>query len=226
MSVFVRRNIPIIIVFVTSLLVMLDYFLLLPPVDTATNKSWTDATVKILQNWGIILTAFALGFGAVNLFYLHTRHISRRSKAQWPFSLWLLLMIILFTGIGVAFGATSTTYSWLYNASYFALSATVYSSLGFYMTSGIFRALRARNIDAAILLITGGIALAKNAPALASAYPILVSIDSWLNAVPTTSAMRGIMIGAALGALALGLRTMMGRETGFLGRQTEAERGG
>jgi hypothetical protein len=33
------------------------------------------------------------------------------------------------------------------------------------------------------------------------------------------------MIGAALGALALGIRTMLGRETGFLGKLTEAERG-
>jgi len=33
------------------------------------------------------------------------------------------------------------------------------------------------------------------------------------------------MIGASLGAIALGVRTMIGRETGFLGRLTEAERG-
>lgn len=225
MSLLVRRRIPIALVFITALLIMMDYFITLPPLD-ANGKSWTSPAVKDLQNWGIILTAFALGFGAVNLFILHSRHISRRTPKQWPFSVWLLLMIILFTGIGVYFGATSPEYSWLYNSSYFALSATVYSSLGFYMTSGIYRALRARNIDAAILLITGGVALLKNAPAVAVSAPIVVSVNAWLNAVPTTSAMRGIMISASLGAIALGIRTMTGKETGFLGRLTEVEKGG
>jgi len=135
-------------------------------------------------------------------------------------------MIIIFTVVGISYGATSPEYSWLYNSSYFALSATVYSSLGFYMTSGIYRALRARNVDAVILLVTGGIALLRNAPAVAVNAPIVVSMDSWLNAIPTTSAMRGIMISAALGAIALGIRTMTGKETGFLGRLTEAEKEG
>lgn len=216
MSLLVRRQIPILLVFVTSLLVMVDYFLKIPG---------TGPVVKDLQNWGIILAAFALGFGAVNLFVLHTRHISRRTAGQWPFSIWLLIVLVVFTVVGVATGATSATYSWLYNASYFALSATVYSSLGFYMTSGCYRALRARNVESVLLLIVGLISLAKNAPALVVAAPIIGDMEAWLSAVPTTSAQRGIMIGAALGAIALGVRTMTGRETGFLGRLTEAERG-
>lgn len=217
MSLFVRRQIPILLVFAGSMLVMVDYFLKIPG---------TGPVVKDLQNWGIILAAFSLGFGAVNLFYLHTRHISRRTPGQWQFSIWLLLMIIVFTMVGVATGATSEAYSWLYNASYFALSATVYSSLGFYMTTGCYRALRARNAEAALLLIVGGIVLLRNAPGVAVSMPVLISMDSWLSAIPTTSAQRGIMIGAALGAIALGVRTMIGRETGFLGRLTEVERRG
>lgn len=217
MSLFVRRQIPIVIVFVTALLVMVDYFLKIPG---------TGPIVKDLQNWGIILSAFALGFGAVNLFYLHTRHISRRTAGQWPFSIWLLLMIVVFTVIGVAMGPTGPQYSWLYNASFFALSATVYSSLGFYMTTGCYRALRARNAEAALLLVVGAISLLRNAPAIAVGVPIIIPMEAWLSAIPTTSAQRGIMIGASLGAIALGVRTMIGRETGFLGRLTEAEKRG
>jgi len=217
MSLLVRRQIPILIVFVSALLVMVDYFLKIPG---------TGPVVKDLQNWGIILTAFALGFGAVNLFYLHTRHISRRTAGQWPFSIWLLLMIVVFAVIGVATGPTGPQYSWLYNASYFALNATVYSSLGFYMTTGCYRALRARNAEAALLLVVGAIALLKNAPAVAVGIPVIIPAEAWLSAIPTTSAQRGIMIGASLGAIALGVRTMIGRETGFLGRLTEAERRG
>jgi hypothetical protein len=215
----VKRTIPIVIVFLTALLLLTEYFVTIPGIDFKSAST-------LVQNWGIILSAFCLGFGAVNLFIFHGRHISRRTKGQWPFSLWLLLVIVLFTVVGVSTGATSDQYTWLYNSSYFALSATVYSSLGFYMTSGIYRALRAKNIESGLLLIVGIIALARNAPAVAAGFPTIIPWEAWLSAVPTTSAQRGIMMGASLGALALGIRTMIGRETGFLGKLTEAERGG
>ena len=216
MSIVMKKSVPILLVFITSLIFLAEYFVFPELKDVVT----------LLQNWGIILTAFTLCFGAVNMFMFHGKQVSLRAKGQWPYSLWLLMILVLFTLVGVIMGATSTSYSWLYNSSYFALSATVYSSLGFYMTSGIYRALRAKNAESALLLIVGVIVLARNAPALAAQFPILVSMDSWLSSVPTTSAQRGIMIGAALGAIALGLRTMIGRETGFLGRLTEGEKGG
>jgi hypothetical protein len=217
MSIVLKKSVPIALVFIVALIFLASYFVFADELKS---------TETMLLNWGIILTAFTLGFGAVNMFMFHGRQVSRRAKGQWPFSLWLLITLVLFTVVGVAMGATSSQYSWLYNSSYFALSATVYSSLGFYMVSGIYRALRAKNAESVLLLIVGIIELARNAPALAAGFPILVSMDSWLSSIPTTSAQRGIMIGAALGAIALGLRTMIGRETGFLGQTTEGEKGG
>ena len=225
MSVTYKKTLPVIIVFITAVLVMSDYFLVLPPVTEA-GVSWTSNTVKMLQNWGIILTAFSLGFGALNLFIFHSKHISRRTEGQWLYSLWLLIIIVLFTVVGVSLGPSSDQYNWLYNASYFALSATVYSSLGFYMTSGVYRALRLKNIESGIFLVVGLIVLAKNAPALTVYFPILSTSVAFIRDNLTTSAQRGIMIGGSLGALSLGIRTMTGRETGFLGRLTEEERGG
>ena len=225
MSSTFKKTIPIVIVLLTALAVMLDYFLVLPPLTEA-GKSWTSSTVANLQNWGIILTAFSLGFGAVNLFLFHGKHISRRTPDQWQFSLWLLIVIVIFTVIGVGFGATSDQYNWLYNASYFALSATVYSSLGFYMTSGVYRALRLRNIESGIFLVVGLIVLAKNAPALTVYFPSLATAVAFISGILTTAAQRGIMIGGSLGAISLGIRTITGRETGFLGKLTEEEKGG
>jgi len=217
MSIIYKKSVPIALVFIVSLIFLLSYF-----VFAAELKS----TETMLLNWGIILTAFTLAFGAINMFMFHGRQVSRRTKGQWPYSLWLLITLVIFTVVGVAMGASSSQYSWLYNSSYFALSATVYSSLGFYMVSGIYRALRAKNAESVLLLIVGVIELARNAPALAAGIPILIPMDSWLSSIPTTSAQRGIMIGAALGAIALGLRTMIGRETGFHGQTTEGEKGG
>lgn len=225
MSVTVRKTIPVVIVFVVSLVVMMDYFVVMPPLDVA-GKSWTSGTVKDLQNWGVILTAFTLGFGVVNLFLLHGKRIERRVPGQWVFSLWLLIVIVIFSVIGIALGPTSFQYDWLYNASYFALSATMYSSLGFYMTSGVYRALRVKNIESGIFFIVGVIVLARNAPAISVYVPILRPWGSFIADILTTSAQRGIMIGGALGAISLGIRTMTGRETGFLGRLSEEEAAG
>jgi hypothetical protein len=225
MSATLKKTVPVAIVFLTAIIVIFDYFLVIPPLTEA-GKSWTSSTVTNLQNWGIILTAFSLGFGAVNLFFFHGKHISRRTKGQWPYSLWLLLVIVVFTVVGVFFGPTSDQYNWLYNASYFALSATVYSSLGFYMTSGVYRALRIKNIESGIFLVVGLIVLAKNAPALTVYFPSLGTAVDFISGILTTAAQRGIMIGGALGAISLGVRTMTGRETGFLGKLTEEEKGG
>jgi hypothetical protein len=225
MSLTLRKNIPVVIVFVVAVIVMSDYFLVLPPVNDA-GTSWTSSAVTNFQNWGIILTAFSLGFGAVNLFFFHSKHISRRTADQWQYSLWLLIVVVIFTVIGVFLGPNSSQYNWLYNASYFALSATVYSSLGFYMTSGVYRALRIKNTESGIFLVVGLIVLAKNAPALTSYFPVLTTVVGFITGVLTTAAQRGIMIGGALGAISLGIRTMTGRETGFLGKLTEEEKGG
>jgi hypothetical protein len=226
MSVTLKKTLPVVLVFITALIVMMDYFVVLPPIDVATAKSWTSQTVTDLQNWGIILTAFSLGFGAINLFFYHSKHISRRTPNQWMYSLWLLIVVVIFTVLGVAKGPTSDQYNWLYNASYYALSATMYSSLGFYMTSGLYRALRIKNVESGIFLVVGLIVLARNAPALAVYFPVLGTWGKFISDVLTTSAQRGIMIGGALGAISLGIRTMTGRETGFLGKMTEEEKGG
>jgi hypothetical protein len=221
----VRKTVPVAIVFVIAVIVMADYFIVVPPVNDA-GTSWTSTAVTNFQNWGIILTAFSLGFGAVNLFFFHSKHISRRTPDQWQFSLWLLIVVVIFTAIGLFFGPTSDQYSWLYNASFFALSSTVYSSLGFYMTSGVYRALRVKNTESGIFLVVGLIVLAKNAPALTVYFPALTTAVSFITGILTTAAQRGIMIGGALGAISLGVRTMTGRETGFLGKLTEEELGG
>jgi len=215
LSYFVRRQLPLLILCIAALALMVDYFLKI---------AGTGAVATDLGNWGVVLAAFALGFGAVNLFYVHVRHISRRTPGQWLYSIVLLFMIVLTTCVGVFLLPTSAQYQWLYNSTLFALSATIYSSTGFFIASGCYRALRARNSESAVLLIAGLIVLLKNAPALAVGFPILVALEGWFSAVPTTSAMRAIMMGGSLGAMTLGIRTMIGRETGFLGRLTEAER--
>jgi len=214
MSLLVRRQIPIVVVFLCALLPLADFFLKIPG---------TGPALKDLQSWGVILAGFALVFGAVNLSFLHGRHVLRRTRNQWPFSASLLLAMCLYSVVGVFLKPTSTQYQWLYNTIMFPLSATVYSSLAFALTSAIYRSMRGRNLETAILVIACVIVVVRNAPLLALVVPYATEANDWLSSMVSTSAMRGIMIGASLGAIALGIRTMLGMETGFLGRATEGE---
>jgi hypothetical protein len=100
------------------------------------------------------------------------------------------------------------------------LSSTVYGSISFFIVAAAYRALRARNREAGVLLVTGLLLLLRNAPigpALLGGW--LPTTASWLLDVVTAAAYRAIMIGVALGVLAQGVRIFMGIERSYLGRE-------
>jgi hypothetical protein len=92
----------------------------------------------------------------------------------------------------------------------------MYSILAFFITSAAVRAFKARNIEAAIVLVSGTLMVMGNAPLFTNAVPIFTDISLWIRNVPNMATMRGVMIGAALGAIALAVRTLMGIERGYL----------
>ena len=118
------------------------------------------------------------------------------------------------------------------------LSATMFALLAFYIASAAFRAFRARNLDATILLTAAIIVMIARVPigemfgqSISGAFSsilgdwtqtflpeqFLSQFMNWLMDVPNTAARRAIFIGAALGAIATGLRIILGIERSHLG---------
>jgi hypothetical protein len=208
-----KRDIPLAITFLIGVIAVLEYY---------TNIQVIADTFTVIKNWGIILQAFALGLGAVNLFRVHGRRISeRRGGNDWLFSGWLLLMMIVFIIFGLWRGQfdTDPTYSWLYNAFYMPLGSTMYSSLAFYMAYGSYKVLRARNFEAGLLFITASLVILGNTPIFPAYYPGFFHIREWIMTAVVGGAYRGIRIGVGMGAVVLGIRTLLGLETGYLGRR-------
>src|SRR5208283_3037474 len=174
MPLALKRQLPLLVLSITALIIMANYFL------TVEQKT-TSAIVTILQNWSILFAAFALGYGAVNVFYIHGHHISRRTPGQWLYSLWLIVAMCIFAIVGVAFSPNSDQYSWLFNNILFPLGATIYSSLGFFATTACYRALRVRTRETAMIVAIAVIILLRNAPAVDVGVPIIVNIAQWLN---------------------------------------------
>ena len=208
-----KRDIPLAITFLVGIIAVLEYY---------TNITAIADTFTIIKNYGIVLQAFALGLGAVNLFRVHGRRITeRRGGNEWLFSGWLLLMMIVFIIFGLWRGQydTDPTYSWLYNAIYLPLGSTMYSSLAFYMAYGAYKVLRARNFEAALLFITAVLVIIGNTPIFPAYYPGFFHMREWIFTAVVGGAYRGIRIGVGMGAVVLGIRTLLGLETGYLGRR-------
>ena len=111
-------------------------------------------------------------------------------------------------------------YKWIFDYILTPLSATMFALLAFYIASAAFRAFRARNVDATILLVAACIMMLATVP-VGEQIPFfgdyLLHLKSWLMDVPNVSTRRAIFVGAALGTISTGLRILLGIERSHLG---------
>lgn len=208
-----KRDIPLAITFIVGIIAIGDYY---------TGIESVTQTFNVIKNWGIVLQGFALGLGAVNLFKVHGKRVTERKEGtDWYFSAWLLVMLVLWIVLGLVTGQyeQGAAYSWLYNAIYLPISSTMYSSLAFYMAYGAYKVLRARNFDAALLFITAVLVILGNTPMFPAMYPGFFYMREWIFGPIVSGAYRGVRIGIGIGAVVLGIKTLIGMETGYLGRR-------
>jgi hypothetical protein len=110
---------------------------------------------------------------------------------------------------------------WIYNNMTSPIGAALYSLTAFYITSAAYRVFRARNWNAAVLLITGFIVLMMLIPVGAAIFPPIVPIGEWIRSFPSSAGFRGMIIGTSLGTIGLGVRIYTGRQKEHLGIREE-----
>jgi hypothetical protein len=213
MSQIYKREMVFIVAGVVAFVMILDYFFgkNIPGISGAGNLSST------LQTWALIIQLMAIGLGAINLIQVHYRQISRKTNMAL-YSAWFMVFFAILLLLGfykLATGVEPYPYTWIFANVYVSLSATLYAITGFYIFSAAYRAFRARNIDAAILLIGGIFVLLANAPigeVIWGGFPL---IGNWFNNVGQVPGMRTFTVVGALGLLAYGFRALIGKERGF-----------
>jgi hypothetical protein len=194
-----------------------------------------------LDQWLIIVAGFALLLGVVNVIQNGARRVARREKG-WFFSVVLLIGLFITGGIGIwstvsGVGITTrpdgsvTPFQWIAMNMFQPLQSTIFALLAFFMASAAFRAFRARNTEATILLVAGILVMAGRVPLLeflAAPFPALQpsaaaasqglgKLTEWIMDTPNGAAQSGIIIGAALGAASMAIRVILGIERGYLG---------
>ncbi|MGH7682354.1 MAG: hypothetical protein ACRENN_10265, partial [Candidatus Eiseniibacteriota bacterium] len=134
-------------------------------------------------------------------------------------------------GIGFAPDGSTTPFKYMADTFFQPLQSTIFALLAFFMASAAFRAFRARNAEATILLIAAGLVMLGRVPILeflagpftslqpaaAAASAGLGKLTEWIMNTPNGAAQSGIIIGAALGAASMAIRVILGIERGYLG---------
>lgn len=173
-----------------------------------------------MLGWGVILGAFALALGLLNMIRIHGGRLanSQGTLLDRFFSLVLLAMMSLTAVVGLTRGVPSQQYQFLYTTFLTPLDSTIFSLIAFYIASAAWRAFIARNVDAAILLVTAVIVMLGRAPIGEIISRQLPQATVWIMNIPNTAGQRGIIIGASLGSIALALRILLGIERSYMGR--------
>jgi hypothetical protein len=171
---------------------------------------------KWFLEWRVILASFALTLGAGNLLRIHANRIRLKGR-DWMFSYVTVIALLGYVALGVIGTRTHPTYSFIFDNAYSPLSATVFSINAFYISSACYRAFRARNGHAALLLVTGVIVMLGSVGIGYAIWPGFSTITQWIMNYPNSAAMRGMNIAAALGIIGVSLRVILGLERGHLG---------
>ena len=204
-------EIPLLITAFCTLLQVIPYYFNIPVIDSAS---------ATMREWMLLVVNMAVFVGVISLGQVHGKRIQKRSE-NWPYSVVLIAFMVFMAIVGfplesIGLGFKNAQYLFMFNNILNPLGGTMYSILAFFITSAAYRAFRARNWEAAFVLVSGTIVVMSNAPLFTSSLPFLITWKDWIFDVPNTATGRGVMIGAALGAMALAVRTLMGIERGYL----------
>jgi len=219
-NVLRRIEIPIALTIIFTLLQVIPYYFrwesdtkLVDPIDSAAG---------IVSQWVLLVVAWSIFIGVISLIQVHGKTVQKRGKG-WYYSIIVLATCIVMTIFGLPFpkelglGINNPVYTFLFNNVQSPLSATVFATIAFFITSAAYRSFRAKNIEATIVLVAGLLMVMSNAPLFTATVPVVKTMGQWIYDIPNMATNRAVTIGAALGLVALAVRTLLGRERGYLG---------
>lgn len=210
-NVLRRIEIPIAITIIATLLQVIPYYVDYKPLDSS---------AALVRDWMLLLVAWATFIGMISILQVHVKKVRVRPQG-WYFS--ILVIVFMFamaiTGLPlkeIGLGTANPVYQYIFTNAMTPLGGTMYSIIAFFITSAAFRAFRLKGIESSLVLISGIIMVMSNAPLFTVIFPPFKDWGTWIFAVPNMATMRAVVIGTALGAIALAVRTLMGIERGYL----------
>ncbi len=216
-----KRLIATIIAGVAGLLVLIDFAGPVPVVSSL---------AQITLDWAALIAALALVIGLVNVTGNHMGRVVRRS-ADWKYSLVLLAAMVMVIFAGTLFplqnadGSLTVPSSLIeqpvrlvFSAVYTPLASSLLALLTFFSLSAALRAVRRRTADALVIVVVALVVLvAASLPQLERASMVADGLR-WFSDYVVLAGARGLLIGAAIGALVAGVRVLLGFDQPYLDR--------
>jgi hypothetical protein len=197
-----RKIIPTAITLVTGTVVTLAYFLKVP---------FLTKTATTFLQWRALITTFALGVGVVNIMRVHGRALKKEGvKNFYSIALFATFAVVAFSGL--VYGKTTGAYAWVFNNISVPTNSAILALLAFYIGTAAYRAFRAKNSEAAVLLGCGLLVMFGRVPLGAKLLPFAPPAMDWILSVLNVGGQRGVTIAGAIGFIAVSLRIIAGLE--------------
>ncbi len=204
-----KTQLPVAIAFLSGFLMVVAFF--------GQGQFLADFSNEALRYMSIV-AGFSILLGAISITRVSWGVVRTRSE-DWPYKIVLLICLFTMTGFGVFQGITGgTVFEWLFESIQKPMMATMFSLLAFFIASASYRAFRARNMEATILLLAAMVVMLGRVPMGQYLYEHLPAVANWIMMYPNVAVQRGIIIGAALGAASMSLRIILGIERTYMGR--------
>jgi hypothetical protein len=190
---------------------------------------WLTGLRYVLVEWAIVVAAFAMFLGFVNVFHVHaTRIVRRRSDAFFSFVALVCLVgvaIASFGDVGSSLfsqspqgiaqrGIAGDLMTRLFEYVLVPIQSSLAALLPFLLAFAAYRTFRLRSTfgkaGALVFLVTAIIALIGQVPLFD--LPFLRETREWILRVWAMAGMRGILLGVALGITATALRVLIGAD--------------
>jgi hypothetical protein len=211
-----KRELPLFITAVVGIFMILSFFV---------PHQLVSVPADFLQQSAVIMVAFGYVLGGANVLRVNFDAIYRR-KPGWGYKVLLVVSLLTMVTVGAVEGPgflnPGTRSKWIYDNIFSNMQATMFSLLAFFIASAAFRAFRIRTAEAGVLAVAALIVMLGRVPlsnALTAWLPEwarLQTLQEWIMEIPQNAAKRAILMGAALGVMATGVRVILGLERAYL----------
>jgi hypothetical protein len=190
-----------------GLIVLLGYFMTAPVVLEFR---------QLLMQWAVLVAAAAIFMGLMNLFIVHWNKVNDQT-AGWPYSAVLIFFLLVSLALGLIFGPDFEVMFLLFNYVQLPVEGALMALLAVSLVVAGFRIVSyRRDIYSIVFSATAVLVLIGNSPWLMGSDSSIAhwigNLRAWVSQVWSAGGARGILLGVALGAVATGLRVLMGAE--------------
>jgi hypothetical protein len=172
---------------------------------------------EIVLRWSVILAAVALLVGLWNLAAVHWGRFSS-GKPGGIYSLITLAAMLATILIAGVFGPTSVWAMWIFNYIQSPVEMSLMALLAVTLVYALSRLLTRRlTLFSLVFVVSALVLLAAAALTAFMEVPGLAEMRAWILQVWVTGGARGILLGVAIGTIAVGVRILVGAERPYGG---------